>query len=376
MKKPKIAFFDIYNPIPINSGGDWYRYQILSGLTDNYDVCFFYTIKNKDQNGYTPENIKFKIKYLDSTINWGRKHIKMQAIRPEFLINDPFCDGFVPDVVFSSVYTYHIAKKISEKYRTKMILVMHNIEKEYLKNLGSLIYLPVGYYERYIIKNAWSILTISEHDGDYARKYTNNDQIFVVPPKINLDIFRPNGVEHIYEKKFCNVLFYGSLDREQNIGALRFIKFELMPLLKKRDNNNRIKINIFGSGTPPKILNLENDSEINFFGSVQDAGRYIRGSDIVIVPVKNSGGMKIRILESLLCGKPTIASKEAVLGVPDEIKKYVMIADSSEDFLRCIYQIIDNPELFSPNVDAIRKDMDDKSFNKFLNHLSDSLKKD
>ena len=39
----KIAFFDVYNPIPINSGGDWYRFQLLSDMGRKYEVTEYFT---------------------------------------------------------------------------------------------------------------------------------------------------------------------------------------------------------------------------------------------------------------------------------------------------------------------------------------------
>jgi hypothetical protein len=68
---------------------------------------------------------------------------------------------------------------------------------------------------------------------------------------------------------------------------------------------------------------------------IQD--EYIRGADLVIIPVMNAGGMKIRILEILLCGKPVIITPETSIGLPDEFKEFVYIEKDAEGFLKSYY---------------------------------------
>ena len=55
--------------------------------------------------------------------------------------------------------------------------------------------------------------------------------------------------------------------------------------MKRRGLFYSIEISVFGSGTPSKHLNLENDPDINFLGWVEHPVPYIRGADVVIVPV-------------------------------------------------------------------------------------------
>jgi glycosyltransferase involved in cell wall biosynthesis len=103
-------------------------------------------------------------------------------------------------------------------------------------------------------------------------------------------------------------------------------------------------------------------------GSVDDAGKYIRGADIVLVPVKNSGGVKIRLLESLLCGKPIIASSEAVTGLPDEIKNCIIIADTPDEFIESIVDCKNRS--IQPDVSIVDKYFTHEGFENFLNYIS------
>jgi hypothetical protein len=44
-----------------------------------------------------------------------------------------------------------------------------------------------------------------------------------------------------------------------NIYALKLIKYKLIPMLEKENLLSKIRINIFGSGIPPRYLQIEND---------------------------------------------------------------------------------------------------------------------
>jgi hypothetical protein len=339
----KIAFFVIYDTIPVNSGGDWYSYQILSDLSENNEVVEYYTKKSNGKEGYFPSNVNFKRIFLENGKKfnkfWSKVSPKIEMIKPDLLFKNSHLSYIDADIIFTIVECYHIARYISKiNNNAPIVLVMQNIEWKYLKNIDSYLYLPMKYYENYVLTKVDAVISISAKGAEYASNYTNNN-IFHVPPKIH-HLFTPEGEKYEYGNDKLNLLFYGSLDREQNIYALNFIKKELIPLMKKERIMDKVRVNIFGSGNPPKALDLENDNDINFLGTVEDPSKYIRGSDIVIVPLKNSAGIKIRIIESLGCHKHVIATSEAVENLSSKIKKDIYIKNNAEGFLDIIKAFI------------------------------------
>ncbi|GAG67382.1 unnamed protein product [marine sediment metagenome] len=174
-----------------------------------------------------------------------------------------------------------------------------------------------------------------------------------MPPNLNTDIFKPDGPTYDFGDDKFNLLFYGSLDRPMNIEALKFIKYSLIPLLKKMHLLDRVRVNVFGSSIPPTSLKLKQDKNINYLGPVNDPGKYIRGADLVIVPVINPGGVKIRVLETLFCGKPVIVTPEASVGLPDEFKKFLHVEKDVNGFLRVIIQFLDGALVKKVNTSVI-----------------------
>jgi glycosyltransferase involved in cell wall biosynthesis len=339
----RIISIGLYNPIPIKSGVDSYVTSLLNPLGRKNDVIHYYFFQSHDEKGHYSKERNFQSEYLKSDI--GKKILEkrkfVQLLRPELLINKDPLKNITADLVLCDTFTFQAGRYVSKRNDSPIVLIKHNIEWKYLQNIGSYAYIFLKAYEHYILRKADAVITISKSDYHYFTKYIGEERIYYIPPKVNTDIFKPDGLSYDFGIDKFNLLFYGSLDRPMNIEALEFINHRLIPLLKKMDLLDKIRVNIFGSGIPPKYLKLSEDKNINYLGSVDDPGRYIRGADLVIIPVTNPGGMKIRILELLLCGKPAIVTPEASIGLPNEFKEFVCIEKDAEGFLRTIKLFLD-----------------------------------
>lgn len=335
----KVAYLDIYHPFPINSGVDWYRYQLLDELGKNNHVTLYYTYNFKDQIGYSPSNINFEISYLRPRFNWHILSRNLEILQPDRFL-DLFPDKIDADVIFCCALHYSLARKMTSK-NTPVVLVEYDLIWEYLKNNRSFLYPAMKLYEDYAIRMATAIITIAKRDQEYVHNHCSHNNVFYIPPKIRINIFKPSGPYIDYGKDRFNLLFYGSLDRTHNLDALEFISEELIPALERENLADEIRINVFGSGGDMKNIYLSND-RICFKGAVEDPGEYIRGADAIIVPVKNNAGIKLRILESLACGKPVIATSDATEGLPDEIRNMVYVANTVNEFIEIFRDLIKN----------------------------------
>jgi glycosyltransferase involved in cell wall biosynthesis len=336
----KIASFGLYNPLPVQSGSDSYIQFLLDQLSKNNVITHYYFYKDRKQKNHEGNGHKnrFKTIYLKPSVflNFNKMPQIIAILRPDLYINKSEIQNISSDIVFSDTFTFNVARYLSRKNQCPLILIKHNIEWKYIKNDGSRLYPFLKAYEQYTNIKSDVIITISMRDYQYMISNYHHKKIFYVPHQVDYHVFNPLGPSYHFENDKLNLLFYGSLNRPMNVFALDFIKFELIPLLKKRHLFNKIRMNIFGSGNPPERFHLDKDVDINYLGMVNDPGFYIRGADIVLVPLKNNGGLKIRMLESLNCGKPIIATDEAVYGLSKELKQRIIIKNSAEEFVDAI----------------------------------------
>jgi len=338
----QIAYVDVFQNLPANSGNDWYTLQLLTELMASADVHLYQTVKVNGKRGYMPKNA-IKQEYIPERIAWSRISSTLEQLRPEMLLDKSGVDSVDADVVFARVYSYHIARHIAKANDAPLVLVMHNVEWEYLKHEGyaPLVYAPARLYEAYVLKRADAVTVLSPRDYAFATARTSAEKVFYVPYEPNSEVFSADDrPRHDYGQDKCNALFYGSLDRHHNAAALEFIKHKLIPKLKECRLFDSIRVNVFGSGAPPGALDLENDLDINYLGQVESPGPYIRGSDVVIVPVRNPGGVKVRVLEALCCNKPIIAFPEATAGLENEFMgAAITVANTAAGFVEALKSV-------------------------------------
>jgi glycosyltransferase involved in cell wall biosynthesis len=340
-----IVSIGIYNPIPINSGSDAYIYSLLNPIGKKYDVIHYYYSKLKSQKGRYPVQLSFQTKYVES--KKSQKSSKdnlpksVQLARLDLLFDKSFVSKIDADFVICDDITYPTGKYISKINKAPLILVKHDILWKKFKSDKSFVFFPIMIYENFILKRVDAITTISMNDYQYVIKHIGPNNVYYIPPFIDLDVYNPRGLHHNFGNDKFNLLFFGSLDRKMNIDALKFIKYDLIPLLQKENLLERVRINIFGSGIPPKNLKIEQDKNLNFLGVVDDPGYYIRGVDLVLVPLNNIGGIKIRLLEVLSCGKSILATPEAVIGLPDDIKGMIYVENDAKGFVKIIKDFLE-----------------------------------
>ena len=366
----KIAFIDIYKRIPISSGGDWWMFQLLADLARNNSVSTFYTSRKSSEEGYLPKEIIFDTHFLPSRVKWSCISTWLDIIRPDALWDKAQIRDIEADCVFTLVYGYHIAAHIANKNDAPLVLVMHNVEWQYVKSIGSPLHLPIRILENWMLNRVDAVITISPRDYDYSLKHASR-RVFYIPPQPDTHVFSPDGARYDYGGDLFNVVFYGSLDRFQNRVALTFIAKELVPALARERPNSAFKVHVFGSGKAPN--DLLSGTGINFIGAVSDPGLYIRGADAIIIPIKNASGIKLRAVESLACGKPVVATPEAVQGLPEDLRAMIYVASTADEFVETLKGVRDGRLANKTNSSLVRRLMEKDSVDDVLSYLSKRL---
>ncbi len=73
------------------------------------------------------------------------------------------------------------------------------------------------------------------------------------------------------------------------------------------------------------------------FGPVTDIAEFYDRIDLALAPIRLGGGMKVKVVEALLHGRPVVASEFAMAGFPPDLRELVHVVD------------IDHPELPLPS---------------------------
>jgi polysaccharide biosynthesis protein PslH len=158
-----------------------------------------------------------------------------------------------------------------------------------------------------------------------------------------------NGVDTAYfsprpDPGGQTLLFCGSLDMYPNQEAVKYFFEAIWPGLRSRHKD--IEIYIVGR-QPPEWLKARagTDNRLHVTGFVDDVRSYFQKATICICPIREGGGTRLKILDSLAMGVPVIATSFACSGLNLRHDRDVIMSDNADEFGRQVEQLLDRADL-------------------------------
>lgn len=219
----------------------------------------------------------------------------------------------------------------------KVVLFLHNIEKNYMWNkvkhdgLAYLLpYFSYYYNERTIVNGADKIICLNSRDSDLLQKTYGRCADFLMPMTFNDSYDAKTAEKYKQEKKpgHRRLLFVGSLFAPNYDGLLWFCK-NVMPQLPM------CRLTIIGKDMEKKREALSADN-IEVIGTVDSLDKYYYGADAVVIPILYGDGMKIKTAEAMMYGKPIFATHEALEGYDAENVSGIYECNDVSDFVHKI----------------------------------------
>ncbi len=369
MKKNKIITISLINNTPINS---WWKMAsfYVNNILSKYFCVNFYYFETRNHNVWLQPNTN--IKKTNLMVNNIIKKVLsklpsiISSLHLEFLFSKKL-DNIKWDIILLEFpYLYPLAKKISNANNWIPIYLMeHNIEWKYFKQSWSFLWRLVKMYENFVINNVDKVLSISKWDAQYLQKHYPNKQIEEINMWVLSNIYIKTWKKIAYHDKKINFLYFWKMDVKQNIEWVKNIH-KICKLLDQ-DTLKNIHFNIFGIWWD-RNNPLWNHDNITYYWSVDNPSDWIRWSDYVLFPVFHSAWVKMRILESLYCGKKIITTEDMVAWLEDSLKKEIYVLPDLIHIAKKITSLVQNKE---KNIKWVRYEV----IKKYQNNLEAKLLK-
>lgn len=337
----KILFVTPFNIFPPYWGGGIRTYQLIKHLAKKHEIHLIFPsykqFEEKNSEKYQNEFRKlgisiYEIKQFVKLL----KHLLIEHLNPSFflrcldIINSKKIDLIVCDYPWSGTYVFGLYILTKKPF----ILIEHNIEYLVKKQTKAKFAGLMKIIEILLCRHAIKITIVCESDKKKLIELGINERkIFVLENGFNEEIFYPNQKYNEKIRKELDVeknpliLFCGKLDYPPNKEAVYTIQQELMPRVLERVPNAVFLI--LGGGYE---FDINHDSMI-FTGVVDNIEQYINASDVVITPLLNGGGTRIKILEAIACGKTIVSTSKGAEGLVNKFtKSFLKIADDWDTF--------------------------------------------
>jgi len=254
----------------------------------------------------------------------------------------------------------------------------------YTFNLFTFVYqLPLSIIERSLLKRIDKILISSQKIYDAFSKFSPN-VILCMPLGVDFNEFKP------LEKQEARSKLGFPSNKKLLLHVGRFYQYKGLEIIlntyKELKNMYDVELIVIGG--------QKND---HLFGKLVESGAivkeripnlelipYYSAADVYLLPkvvglgpiekVRQYSGIGIAPLESLACGTPVVGTTlRHFLGNDEELKKVGKIPKSTEDVVRCVSEIFDDPSLYKNCRDIARKYYDWEVIVKSIINIYDEL---
>jgi len=144
----------------------------------------------------------------------------------------------------------------------------------------------------------------------------------------------------------ARLLFVGSLGYFPNEDAVKYFNREILPLIKQR-SPVPVELVVVGGGwkqavEPAKLKTFYKD--VRFVGEVEETTPFYAETDIVVVPLRSSGGTRIKILEAFSHSRAVVSTSIGAEGLELLDGVHLEIADRVEDFTEKVVNLIEDSQ--------------------------------
>jgi glycosyltransferase involved in cell wall biosynthesis len=338
----KIVVTVPYTPWPVTRGTGRLIINLIEGLSRRHEVTLVTMTLTEGELGRLKELEKPGIK-VRAMIAPHRKGASGKLLRKVRNVINDYLRGIPQDVSYSAppeflqliadtasgesvdlvLASYWHMYRLSDYVRgPKLALITHdmdyivNRERLKLHCTGSnrmkaekaaarLERIEIEAYRRFD-----TILTVTASDAEVLKGNTAYEEkkILPLPLALDLSVFAPGA----YERDRERILFLGSFYSDFNRDALSFFLSEVFPSIRRE--LPEAVLEVVGHGTDTNLRD-EAGEGVEFTGGVEDIVPHLGRCSLMILPLRFSGGVRIRMMEAAAMGTAVVSTPAGVAGM-------------------------------------------------------------
>jgi hypothetical protein len=261
--------------------------------------------------------------------------------------------------IFDYSGSYPLYKKLIQHINVeddKIIYWSHNIDYIDFKNVTIetnnlarkifyyIIYKKLEKIELDYVRKFTKIVSVAKHETNILKKINPMASVYWIPPMLPEPKPIESNKEYLskIDKKIINykykILFAGDLKRSSNFISAIWFANKVFPFIRRELNACFM---IVGKEPSKEIINLvENNKDVFLFPNVPSVRPFYELSDLVVVPLFNPAGIKLKLIEALKYKKKVVARPEALLGAG--LEYIVPNATEPEDFAKKCIDVLED----------------------------------
>ena len=230
----------------------------------------------------------------------------------------------------------------------------HNTESHRFRLAGSRWWRLMALYERLALRLADRVYAVSEDDRSRLQALgVPAGKLLLLPNGYDDERLRPDPAAGAAMRKTLGVeedellfLYFGHLQYGPNIEGAEIIHREILPRLDGHGSPYRVVV--AGRGSDQLAARLHHP-RLLFAGLVERIEELINASDAVIAPLLRGGGTRIKIIESIACGRPVVSTTIGSEGLDRAVCEGLLrVVDDWDGFVCAMASVARTPSAAPP----------------------------
>jgi glycosyltransferase involved in cell wall biosynthesis len=158
----------------------------------------------------------------------------------------------------------------------------------------------------------------------------------------------PNGADLEYFKSDDSMrredilVFSGKMSYHANVAAVLYFARDVLPLIWQE--RPQVQLWIVGQAPPASVRALAADPRVMVTGFVPDMRPYISQATVAVCPLVYGAGIQNKVLEAMASGIPVVTGSVGASALKARAGEEMLVTDKSEEFARCVLQLLGNAE--------------------------------
>lgn len=237
--------------------------------------------------------------------------------------------------------------------RCKSILMFHNITSLQYKRFSQveehwgrkmrtwLNSVTMGNWEPNYAERFDRCATVSGLDRQLLLQANPHLKVDVIPNGVDIEKYQPLPLPP--KNAPPSLLFIGNMGYPPCVDAVLYFCREIFPLIRRRIAG--VQLWIVGRDPWPEVLQLNGDG-IHVTGRVEDVVPYYQQSAVCVVPLRAGGGTRLKILEAMALGRPTVSTTIGCEGLEVVDGQHLLVADEPEQFAEKTVRLLTDRQLY------------------------------
>lgn len=137
------------------------------------------------------------------------------------------------------------------------------------------------------------------------------------------------------------VTFVGNLDFYPNVDAVKWFVSDVWPAVRSAHSDAQFWI--VGSNPLESVRSLEEIPGVSVYANVPSTAEYIQRGMVAVAPMRLGSGVKNKVLESWINGRPCVMTSKAVNGLKVPPEAHFLVCENASELASRITQLLASP---------------------------------